>query len=73
MPEYIMYRIEHPPHVRRGGTCIYYKTMMPLKVLSTNSCQEIINFEITIENKICRFNHHCRSPSQFQDKFHDLK
>ena len=41
---YIMYRVDHPSDVKRGGVCIYYKTMLPLKVLSTNFLQECINF-----------------------------
>ena len=41
---YIMYRTVHPSDVKRGGVCIYYKTMMPLKVLSTNFLQECIKF-----------------------------
>ena len=45
MPRYIMYRIDHPSDVKRGGVCICYKTMLSLKVLSTNFLQECINFE----------------------------
>ena len=33
MPGYVMYRVDHPSDVKRGGVCIYYKTMLPLKVL----------------------------------------
>ena len=33
---YIMYHTVHPSDVERGGACIYCKTMLPLKVLSTN-------------------------------------
>ena len=69
---YIMYRVDHPSDVKRGGVCIYYKTMLPLKVLSTNFLQECINFEVCIGNKICRFIHLYRAPSQFQDEFHDF-
>ena len=42
---YIMYRVDHPSDVKRGGVCIYYKTILPLKVLSTNFLRECINFE----------------------------
>ena len=71
-PGYIMYRVDHPSDVKRGRFCIYYKTMLPLKALSTNSLQECINFEASIGNKICRFIHLCRTPSQSQDEFHDF-
>ena len=72
IPGYIMYLIDHPSDVKRGRVCIYYKTMMPLKVLPTNFLQECINFKVTIENKIYQCIHLYRSPSQSQDEFHDL-
>ena len=34
--KYIKYRVDHPSDVKRGAVCICYKTMLPLKVLSTN-------------------------------------
>ena len=51
IPGCIMCRADHPSHVKRGGVCIYHKTMLPLKVLSTNCLQECINFEVSIGNK----------------------
>ena len=52
IPGYIMYRVDHPSDVKMGGVCIYYKTTLPLKVLSANFLQECINFEVSIGNKI---------------------
>ena len=72
IPGYVMYRVYHPSDVKRGGVCIYYKTMLPLKVLSTNFLQECINFEVSIRNKKCRFIHLYRTPIQSQDEFHDF-
>ena len=72
IPGYIMYRVDHRSDVKRGGVCIYYKTMLPLKVLSTNFLQECINFEVSIGKKICRFIHLDKTPSQSQDKFHEF-
>ena len=69
---YIMYHVDHPSDVKRGGVCICYKTMLPLKVLSTNFLQECINFKVSIGNRICRFIHLYRTPSQSQDEFHDF-
>ena len=51
IPGYNMYHADHPSDVKRGGVCIYYKTMLPLKVLSTNFLRECINFEASIRNK----------------------
>ena len=56
-----MYRVDQPSDVKRGGVCIYYKTMLPLKVLSKNFLQECFNFI-----------HLYRTPSQSQDEFHDF-
>ena len=53
-PGYIMYRIDRPSDVKRGGVRIYYKTMLPLKILSTNFLQECINFEVCTGNKKCQ-------------------
>ena len=69
IPGHIMYCIDHPSDVIRSGVCIYYKTTLPLKVLSTNFLQECINFEVSIGNKKCRFIHLYRTPSQSQDEF----
>ena len=71
-PGCIMYSVDHPSDVKRGRVCIYYKTVLPLKVLSTNFLQECINFEVSIGNKICQFIHLYRTPSQSQDKFYDF-
>ena len=72
IPGYIIYRVDHPSDVKRGRVCIYYKTMLPLKVLSTNFLQECINFEVSIGNKTRWFIHIYRTPSQSQDEFHDF-
>ena len=70
--KYIIYRVDHPSDVKRDGVCIYCKTILPLKVLSTNFLQEFINFEVSIGNKKCYFIHFNRIPSQSQDEFHDF-
>ena len=72
IPGYSLYYVNHPSNVKRGGVCIYYKTMLPLKFLSTNFPQECINFEVSIGSKNCRFIHLYRTLSQSQDEFHDF-
>ena len=67
-----MYLVDHPSDVKRGRVCIYYKTILSLKVLSANVPQECISFEVSVGNKICRFIHLYRTPSQSQDEFHDF-
>ena len=72
IPGYIMYRADHPSDIKRGGVCIYYKPMLPLKVLSTNFLRECINFEVSVGNKKCRLIHLYRTPSQSPNEFHDF-
>ena len=43
-----MYRTDDPSDVKKGRIYIYYKNVLPLKVLSTNFLQERINFEVSI-------------------------
>ena len=54
---------------KRGGVCIYYKNVLPLRVLSIQYLQESINFKLDIGGKICNFISLYRSPSQTQDEF----
>ena len=57
------------PTIQQGGVFIYYRNVLPLKILGTECLQECINFEIIIVDKLCRFvSLHC-SPSQLQDDF----
>ena len=70
---YYMLRANHPSNNKRGGVCIFYKTTLPLRVLTTSYLGECINFEISIGNKLCRFIHLYRSPSQTEDKFQMFK
>ena len=67
-----MYNVDHTSDVKRGRVCFYYKTMLPLKVLSTKFLQECTNFGVSIRNKQYRFIHLYKTPSQSQDEFHDF-
>ena len=60
---------DHHVNSRRGGVCIYYKSYLPLQIISVNYLSECINFEIVIGNKICNFITLHRLPSQNQDDF----
>ena len=66
---YELYRADHPSNVKRGGICIYYKNLLPLKVTNIQYLQECINFEMKIGDKLCNFVALYRSPSQSQDEF----
>ena len=72
IPGHIIYYINHLSDVKRSKVCIYYKTILPLKSLSTNFLQECINFGVPFGSKICLFIHLYRTPSWSQDEFHDF-
>ena len=67
IPGYKLYRADHPSNVKRGGICIYYKNLLPLKVTNIQYLQECINFEMKIGDKLCNFVALYRSPSQSQE------
>ena len=69
IPGYDLYRADHPSNVKRGGICIYYKNLLPLKVTNIQYLQECSNFEMKIGDKLCNFVALYRSPSQSQDEF----
>ena len=73
IPGYYLLRADHPSNNKRGGVCIFYRTNLPLRVLNISYLSECITFEISIGNKICRFIHLYRSPSQTQDEFQTFK
>ena len=56
IPGYDLFRSKHPSNTTRGAACIYHRFI-------------IINFEIRIGGKLCRFVSLYRSPSQSQDDF----
>ena len=64
-----MHHADHPSNCIGGGLCIFYKTMIPLRVLNNSDLNGCINSEVNIAIKICRFIHLYRSFSQTQDKF----
>ena len=55
LPSYNLFRSDHPSNNKRGGVCVYYKSTLPLRILSISNLDECINFEVSITNKICRF------------------
>ena len=69
IPGYTMHRADHPSNCKRGVVFIFYKVTLPLRVLNISNLNECINFEVSITNKICRFIHLYRPPSQTQDEF----
>ena len=73
LPGYNLFRSDHPSNNKRGDVCVYYKSTLPLRILNISNLYEYINFEVSIANKIYRFIHLYRSPSQKQDEFQEFK
>ena len=66
---YTLVRSDDPSNNKRGGVCIYYKSLLPLRILNIQYLQESIYFELKIGDKTCSFLCLYRSPSQSQDDF----
>ena len=62
-------RSDHPSNNKRGGICIYYKHLLPLRILNVQYLQECINFEMKIGKKVCNFISLSRSTSHTLDDF----
>ena len=69
IPGYCLLRTDHPSNNKRGGVCIVYRTILPLRVLNISYLSECITFEISIGNQVCHFIHLYRSPRQTQEQF----
>ena len=52
---YTLVLSNHPSNNERGGICIYYKIVLPLKILNVQYLQERICLELKIDNKTCKF------------------
>ena len=65
IPGYIMYRVDHPSVVKRGGVCIYYKIILPLKVLSKIFFKNALILKYLSETKTVNI-HLYRTPSHLR-------
>ena len=64
---------EHPSNNKRGDVCDFYRSALPLRVVNILYPSECITFETSVANKVCRFIHLYRSPSQTQKVFQTFK
>ena len=69
IPGYNLVREDHPSNSKHGGVCVYYKRLLPFRVINVKYLQESISFELRIGGKCCRFSCLYMSPSQTQDEF----
>ena len=66
---YYLIRSDHPSNKKRGGSCIYYKNFLPLKLTGVRLLDECIAFDLIISDKLCSFVVLYRSPNQSQGDF----
>ena len=43
--------MDHPSNTKRGGVCLYYKFLLPLKVIEVSYLQEYINLRLKLATK----------------------
>ena len=44
-------RADHPNNIKRGGVCIYYKELLPVRVISLPYSKEALLLEMSCNNK----------------------
>ena len=72
IPVYNFARMDHPSNTKRGGVCLYYKFLLPLKVIDVSSPKECTNFQVKIGDKTYNFGSLYRSPSQAKNEFENF-
>ena len=72
-PGYNLVHSDHPSNKKGGGVCIYYRSYLPLRIISINYLNEYVRFELMVGDKLCNFIALYRSPSQSQDQFESFK
>ena len=72
IPVYNFARMNHPSNTKRGGVCLYYKFLLPLKVIDVSYPKECTNFQVKIGDKTYNFGSLYRSPSQAKNEFENF-
>ena len=63
IPGYLLIRVHQPSNRKRGGTCIYHKDFLPIKVNNVSCLRECLNFSLSVHGKQCNITLIYRSPS----------
>ena len=69
IPGYRFIQYDHPSYDKRGGVCVYFKSSLPIQILSISMLHECINLEINIDDKLCNLICLYMSPSQNMEEF----
>ena len=55
IPRYNVVHSDHPSNNKCGGVTIYYKTLLPLRIINISFFHKCIIFEVMTEYKPCNF------------------
>ena len=69
---YFLIHSDHPSNKKRGGICIHYKNLLPLKVTDVRLLEECIAFDMIISNQLCSFVGLYRYPQSVSRQFCDI-
>ena len=48
---YNLVRTDHPDNIKRGGTCIYYKQSLPVRIINLPYFKEALLLEMSFNTK----------------------
>ena len=66
---YNLIRSDHPNDIKRGGGCIYFKEILPVRVINIPYLKEALLLEMNYNNKRVIVSVIYRSPSQNNSEF----
>ena len=69
IPGYRLVQSDHPTNDKQSGVQIYFKSSLPMQILTSFILQECINLEIAIDSELCNLICLYRSPSQNMEVF----
>ena len=69
IPGYRLIRSDHSSNDKRGGVCVYFKSSLPIQMLSISMLHECISLEFRIDGKLWNLICLYRSPSQNMEEF----
>ena len=68
LDDYKLIHANHPKDIKQGGACIYYREILPVKIIQLSYLPECLVCEINYDNKKISIVTLYRSPSQSTDE-----
>ena len=66
---YNLIRLDHPNDIKTGGVCIYFKEILPVRIINIPYLKEALLLEMNYNNKRVIVSVIYRSPSQNNSEF----